>query len=376
MNKDWVDKDFYKVLGVSKDSSQEEIKRAYRKLAQRLHPDANPDDPTAEDRFKDVSEAYATLSNEEHRAEYDQIRQMVDSGGFQGFGGGSPFGGAGQQFRVEDLGDLLGGAGGLGDLFGFGRSGGGNTGPSRGADFRAELHLSFEDAFHGVTTSVAIEGEATCRHCGGSGGEPGTPVQVCPTCRGAGTVAQSQGFFSISQPCPQCRGTGKLIEQPCSTCRGRGTEVRSRTIKVKIPSGVADASAIRLRGKGAPGRNGGPHGDLIVRVHVAKHPLFRRNGQNLTLRVPVTFTEATLGTAIDVPTLNGPVKLKVPAGTRSGKTFRVRGRGVPRTRGKTGDLLVTVEVAVPQKLPRAAKKLLEQYAEEFEQESPRAHLEV
>lgn len=375
MNKDWVDKDFYKVLGVSPNASQDEIKRAYRKLAQQLHPDANPDDPTAEDRFKDVSEANATLSDEEQRTEYDQIRRMVDSGGFQGYGGGGPFGAGGQQFRVEDLGDLLGGAGGLGDLFNTGRSGG-RSGPSRGADFQTELHLSFEDAFHGVTTSVAVEGEATCRHCGGSGGEPGTPVQVCPTCRGAGTVAQSQGFFSISQPCPQCRGTGKLIEQPCSTCRGRGSEVRSRTIKVKIPPGVADSSAIRVRGKGAPGRNSGPPGDLIVGVHVARHPIFRRKGQNLTLRLPVTFTEATLGNAISVPTMNGTVKLKIPAGTRSGKIFRVRGKGVPRQRGKAGDLMVTVEVAVPQKLPKAAKKLLEEYAEEYEQESPRAHLEV
>jgi molecular chaperone DnaJ len=374
MNKDWVDKDFYKVLEVSKEASQDEIKRAYRKLAQQLHPDANPNNPSAEDRFKDVSEAYATLSNEEQRTEYDQVRRMVDSGGFQGFGGAGPFGG-GQQFRVEDLGDLLGGVGGLGDLFGFG-GGGGRAGPRRGADSQAELHLSFEDAFHGVTTSVVVEGESTCRHCGGSGGEPGTPVEVCPTCRGAGTVAQSQGFFSIQQPCPQCRGNGKLIEQPCTTCRGRGTEVRSRTIKVKIPPGVDDGSAIRLRGSGQPGRNGGPAGDLIVGLHVDRHPIFRRKDRNLLLRLPVTFTEAALGTAIDIPTLNGPVKLKVPGGTRSGKTFRVRGKGVPRLRGKAGDLLVTVEVAVPQKLPRAAKKMLEQYAEEYEQESPRAHLEV
>ncbi len=372
MNRDWVDKDFYKVLGVAKDASQEEIKRAYRKLAQQLHPDANPDNPKAEERFKEVSEAYATLSHEDQRAEYDQVRRMVESGGFQGFGGSGPFGG-GQQFRVEDLGDLLGG--GLGDLFGFGR-GGGRTGPRRGADLQTELHLSFEDAFHGVTTSVAVEGEAACRHCGGSGGEPGTNVQICGTCHGAGTVAQSQGFFSISQPCPQCRGTGKTIEQPCSTCRGRGTEVRSRTIKVKIPPGVDDGSAIRLREKGSPGSRGGPAGDLIVLVHVARHPIFRRKGHDLTLRVPVTFTEAALGTAIEVPTMNGPVKLKVPAGTRSGKVFRVRGKGVPRQRGKPGDLMVTVEVAVPQKLPRAARKLLEQYAEEFEQESPRAHLKV
>ena len=374
MNKDWVDKDFYKVLDVSKDASQDEIKRAYRKLAQQLHPDANPDNPKAEERFKDVSEAYATLSNEEQRAEYDQIRRMVDSGGFQGFGGAGPFGG-GQQFRVEDLGDLLGGAGGLGDLFGFGR-GSGRTGPRRGGDLHAELHLSFEDAFHGATTSVAVEGEAACRHCGGSGGEPGTAVEMCPTCSGAGTVAQSQGFFSISQPCPQCRGNGKLISKPCSTCRGRGTEIRSRTIKVRIPPGVEDGSAIRVRGSGAPGRNGGPAGDLIVGVSVERHPIFRRKGQDLTLRVPITFTEAALGTALEIPTLDGPVKLKIAAGTRSGKTLRVRGKGVPRVRGKAGDLLVTVEVAVPQKLPRAAKKLLEQYADEFEQESPRAHLEV
>ena len=374
MNKDWVDKDFYKVLEVPKEASQDEIKRAYRKLAQQLHPDANPDNPSAEDRFKDVSEAYATLSNEEQRTEYDQVRRMVESGGFQGFGGAGPFGG-GQQFRVEDLGDLLGGAGGLGDLFGFG-GGGGRTGPRRGADLQAQLHLSFEDAFHGVTTSVVVEGESTCRHCGGSGGEPGTPIETCPTCRGAGTVAQSQGFFSIQQPCPQCRGNGRLIEKPCTTCRGRGTEVRSRTIKVKIPPGVDDGSAIRLRGSGEPGRRGGPAGDLIVGLHVDRHPIFRRKDRNLLLRLPVTFTEAALGTAVEIPTLNGPVKLKVPAGTRSGKTFRVRGKGVPRTRGKAGDLLVTVEVAVPQKLPRAAKKMLEQYADEYEQESPRAHLEV
>lgn len=375
MNRDWVDKDFYKVLGVQKDASQDEIKRAYRKLAQQLHPDANPDDATAEDRFKEVSEAYATLSNEEQRSEYDQIRRMVESGGFQGFGGANPFGAGGQQFRVEDLGDLLGGMGGLGDLFGFGR-GAGRTGPRRGSDLRADLHLSFEDAFHGVTTTVAVEGESTCRHCGGSGGEPGTPVQMCPTCNGAGTVAQSQGFFSISQPCPQCRGTGKLIETPCSTCRGRTTEIRTRNIKVKVPPGVDDGSAIRVRGSGSPGRNGGPPGDLIVGISVARHPIFRRSDHNLTLRVPVTFTEAALGTVLQVPTMDGPVKLKVPSGTRSGKVFRVRGKGIPRTRGKPGDLLVTVEVAVPQRLPRAAKKLLEQYAEEFEQESPRAHLEV
>jgi molecular chaperone DnaJ len=370
MNKDWVDKDFYAVLGVPKDASQDDIKRAYRKLAQQYHPDANPNDSTAEDKFKDVSEAYATLSNAEQRAEYDQIRNMVESGGFRGFGGAGPFGG--QTINIEDLGDLLGS--GLGDLFGFGRAG--RTGPRRGSDLHADLHLSFEDAVNGVTSSVVVDADVSCHHCGGSGGEPGTPVQTCPTCRGSGMVAQSQGFFSFSQPCPQCRGAGRLIEKPCSVCRGRGTELRSQTIKVKIPSGVNDGATIRLRGRGSAGGNGGPAGDLLVRAHVGKHPLFRRRGNDLTARIPVTFTEAALGAAIDVPTLNGPVKLKVPAGTRSGKTFRVRGKGVPRTRGRPGDLLVTVEIVVPQKLPRAAKKLLEQYQLEYEQENPRANLKV
>ena len=382
MNRDWVEKDFYKVLGVSKTASADEIKKAYRKLAQKYHPDANPGDKTAEERFKDISAANATLSDKEQREEYDQVRQMVDSGGFRGFGspggagGAGGFGGAGQRIRIEDLGDLLGGAGGgLGDLFGFG--GRSQSGPQRGADMATELHLSFEDAIAGVTTSVGVQGETSCRTCRGSGAEPGTTVTTCPVCGGSGMTAQSQGFFSMTQPCRNCAGSGRIVPQPCHTCGGRGTEMRSRTLNVKIPAGVRDGATIRLKGKGSPGRNGGPAGDLLVKTHVAPHPIFKRKGDDLTVKLPVTFTEATLGAQIDVPTLNGPVKLKVPAGTKSGKTFRVRGRGVVRPRGRKGDLLATIEVVVPTKLSRDAKKALQDFHDQFEaDENPRSHLKV
>jgi len=382
MNRDWVEKDFYKVLGVSKTSSADQIKKAYRKLAQQYHPDANPGDGTAEERFKDISEAYATLSDPEQRTEYDQVRQMVDSGGFRGFGtpgGAGGFGAGGQRIRMEDLSDLLGGmggaSGGLEDLFGFG--GRSQSGPQRGADLATELHLSFEDAITGVTTSVAVQGEASCRTCRGSGAEPGTGVETCPVCGGSGMTAQSQGFFSMTQPCRNCSGSGRIVQQPCHTCGGRGTEVRSRTLNVKIPAGVRNGATIRLKGKGSPGRNGGPAGDLLVKTHVAPHPVLKRKGDDITVRVPVTFTEATLGAQIDVPTLNGSVRLKVPPGTKSGKTFRMRGRGVSRARGRSGDLLATVEVVVPTKLSRDAKKALQDFHDKFESdENPRAHLKV
>jgi molecular chaperone DnaJ len=373
MNRDWVDKDFYQVLGVASGASADEIKRAYRKLAQQYHPDANQGDPAAEERFKQISEAYATLSNPEQRKEYDQVRRLVESGGFAGFPGGGPFAGGGQRVRVEDLSDLLGGFGGLGDLFGFG--GARRGGPQRGADTAAELHLSFEDAVRGVTTQVSVRGEAPCSRCGGNGAEPGTHPETCRTCRGSGTVAQNQGFFSFTQPCPQCGGSGRQIDHPCGACRGRGTEVRTRTIKVKVPAGVEDGSTIRLSGHGSPGRNGGPAGDLLVRVSVARHPLFTRRGNDLVLTVPITFTEATLGSKVHVPTLDGSVTVKVPPGTPSGKTFRVKGRGVQPDRGRGGDLLVKVEVAVPRKLSRDEKKLLEQLAT-YETEDVRAHLKV
>ncbi len=376
MNRDWVEKDFYKTLNVSKDASDAEVKKAYRKLAQELHPDANPGDGAAEERFKEVSEAYATLSDSDKRKEYDQIRNMVGSGGFgAGPGGYGNFGG--QQVRVEDLGDLFGNVGGLGDLFGFG---GGrasrSSGPRRGADVSAVLNLGFEDAVQGVTTSVRVTGDAACSRCHGNGAEPGTSVDVCPTCAGTGTVAANQGVFSFSNPCPQCRGAGYIITSPCSKCRGTGHERRSRTIKVKIPAGVKNGSTIRIKGKGSPGANGGPAGDLLVRLEVSKHPIFGRRDRNLTLTLPITFTEAALGAKVEVPTLAEVVTLKIPAGTKSGKTFRVRKYGVPSTRGKPGDLLVTVEVTVPEKLSRSAKKMLEEFRDIHETDDPRSSLKA
>lgn len=375
MNRDWIDKDFYKTLGVSNDASTEEIKKAYRKLAQKHHPDANPGDKEAEEKFKEVSEAYATLSNAEQRKEYDQVRRVASSGGgFGGFGGqpGGGFGGfGGQQVRVEDLEDLLGGFGGLGDVFGFGS--GSRSGPAKGADLQTELTIPFEDAAQGVTTAVRVSGAARCSRCGGSGAEPGTSVTTCPNCGGRGTVAQNQGFFSFSQPCPQCRGSGKLIQTPCSSCQGSGSENRTRSVKLRVPAGVKDGSTLRLRGKGAPGSNGGPPGDLLVRVRVAASKTFGRKGNDLTLTVPITYSEAALGTKLEVPTLNGQVKVKIPSGTPSGKTFRVSGKGIKPERGRAGDLLVKVQVAVPQKISKEEKQLIEELAA-HETEDVRAHL--
>lgn len=376
MNRDWVDKDFYKVLGISETATAEEVKKAYRKLAQTHHPDANPDDPEAEQKFKEISEAYAILSDPEQRKEYDQVRRLASSGQFQGFGGSGSrgFGGfGGQQVRVEDLEDLLGGFGGLGDLFGFGGGQQSGSRPQKGADLTTELTIGFEDAAFGVTTEVTVEGAATCSKCHGSGAEPGSSVTTCPTCGGRGMVAQNQGVFSFSQACPECGGSGRLIEQKCSKCRGTGSENRRRKVKLRVPAGVKDGQTLRLRGKGAPGPSGGPPGDLLVRIRVAPSQKFGRKGNNLTLKVPITYSEAALGTKIDVPTLNGGVKVKIPSGTPSGKTFRVKGEGINPERGRPGDLLVTVEVAVPKKVSKDEKKLLEELSE-LETDDIRSHL--
>ncbi len=371
MNRDWVEKDFYAVLAVSEGASADEIKKAYRKLAQEHHPDANPGDTGAEEKFKEISEAYATLSDVEQRKEYDQVRRLAASG-FQGFGG-TGFGGfGGQQVRVEDLSDLLGGLGGLGDLFGFDATRT-RSRPAKGQDLGADLTISFEDAAHGVTTAVTIRGAAACSRCGGSGAEPGTNVTTCPTCGGRGVVAQNQGFFSFSETCPQCRGSGRLVDTPCSNCRGSGSETRTREVKVRIPAGIQDGNTLRLRGKGGPGRNSGPPGDLLLHLRIAPSRKFGRKGNDLIVNVPITYPEAVMGTKIDVPTLNGTVKLKVPAGTQSGKTFRVRGRGVVPDKGKPGDLLVTVQVAVPQKISKEEKRILEELAAQRD-EDIRAHL--
>jgi molecular chaperone DnaJ len=368
--REWFEKDYYQVLGVSKTASDKEITKAYRKLAKQYHPDANPGDAKAEEMFKNVSTAYDVLGDAAKRKEYDEVRSMAASG-MGGFGGGNPFGGGAQggaNFNFEDLGDLFGG------LFGRGgRRGGGGAGPQRGQDLQTTLNLSFLDAVNGVETSVNVVSDASCQTCAGTGAEPGTMPVPCPTCSGAGVVADNQGVFSFSRPCPTCHGSGRKIEKPCITCKGSGVQRRSRQVKVRIPAGVKDQQNIRIKGRGGAGRNGGPAGDLFVTVNVSRHELFGRSGNDLTITVPVTFPELALGTNLPVPTLIGPVTVKVPAGTKSGRVLRVKGRGAPVKNG-SGDLLVTVELAEPKNLSKEEKKAVEALAEVMHGESVRRHL--
>ncbi|MFP3906489.1 MAG: molecular chaperone DnaJ [Acidimicrobiales bacterium] len=375
---EWLDKDYYKVLGVSETASQKEITSAYRKLARDFHPDANPDDPKAEERFKEVSAAYQIVGDPEKRKEYDEFRRLGPMAGGMGGGPGGP--GGSFTFTADDLGDLFGGLFTRGGRAGGGRAGGRGArgaGPQRGADLEAELHLGFTDAVKGVTTEVHLTSDAPCSTCGGSGAKPGTAPVTCPRCGGRGLLDDNQGFFSFSQPCPSCAGRGQIVEEACGTCRGTGVERRPRQVKVRIPAGVADGQRIRLKGRGGAGRNGGPPGDLYVVVSVAEHPIFGRSGKHLTITVPITYPEAVLGADIRVPTLDGdPVTVRIPPGTRSGRTFRVRGRGVVPASGAPGDLLVTVEVAVPSKLSDAERKAVEALAELEPEVSPRAHLGV
>jgi molecular chaperone DnaJ len=372
--REWLEKDYYRVLGVSDTASQKDIKSAYRKLSREYHPDANPGDTAAEERFKEVSAAYDVVGDAEKRKEYDEVRKLGPMGGMFG-GAGGPSGPGAGGFRVDDIGDL---GDVLGGLFGRRRNraggAGAGTGPHRGQDLEAELHLAFEDAVHGLTTTIHLTSEAACSTCHGTGAKPGTTPQTCPRCGGRGVLDDNQGFFSFSSPCPQCAGRGYTIDEPCPTCRGTGVEHRPREVKVRIPAGVDDGQRIRLRGRGGPGRNGGRAGDLYVTVRVAPHELFGRKGSDLTLTVPITFPEAALGADVAVPTLDGgPVRVRIPAGTRSGRTFRVRGKGVEGRR-KPGDLLVTVEVAVPQKLSADERKAIEALAAAADGRSPRAHL--
>lgn len=342
----WVEKDFYEVLGVSETASADEIKRAYKKLATTHHPDRNPGDKAAEERMKDVSEAYGVLKDAEKRTEYDNVRRMA-RGGF-GTGGFSSTGGF--QGGI-DLNDLFGG------IFGGGRA---RAAPRRGADLQTSVRLSFEDAFHGVTLPVRVRREVSCSACAGSGDASGRAT-TCGTCGGAGAVAESQGMFAVSRTCPACGGTGRTVTDPCKTCRGSGLEARADEVKVKIPAGIADGARIRVRGRGGAVA-GGPTGDLYVNVSVEKHPLFGRKGHDLTLTMPVSYPAAALGAKVSVPTMDAPVTLKIPAGTQPGKTFRVRGRGVTAARGP-GDLLVTVQVAVPTKISKQERTLLEELAQ-------------
>jgi molecular chaperone DnaJ len=375
VRREWFEKDYYQVLGVAKNATAAEIKKAYRKLAQQHHPDANPGNTQAEDRFKEISAAYDVLGDEAKRKQYDQVREMAASGygaaGFPGAGGGFPGGAGGfsDGVRFEDLGDL-------GDLFGglFGGAGRGRARSARGTDLETTVTVSFDDAMRGATVPVRIRGPAPCETCHGSGATAGTSATTCSRCGGSGAVAVNQGLFQMSQTCPVCHGSGRVVETPCPTCGGTGSRRRMRSLQVKVPAGVQDGARIKLAGRGEPGPAGGQPGDLYVRVRVQPHAFFGRAGHDLTLELPVTYAEAALGAQVHVPTLNGPVTMKVPAGTPTGKTFRLKGKGAPK-RGGHGDLLVTTRVEVPGKLSRPEKELLKQL-QEAEKESPRRRLGV
>ena len=359
---DWYEKDFYKILGVEESSTAKEITKAYRKLARDLHPDKNPGDAVAEERFKEVAAAYDVLGDDSKRTEYDEVRRLGPMGG-----PGGPSGGF--NFNVDDM----GGAGGLGDLFGgmFNRGAGGGgrgrgaasgVGPRRGADIGAQLTVDFADAVNGLTTTLFLTTDAQCSTCHGSGARPGTAPVACPNCAGRGVVDDNQGMFSFSSPCPVCRGQGVLIEDPCPTCYGTGVEERQREVKTRIPAGVKDGQTIRLKGRGGPGRSGGPAGDLLVELKVMPHHLFGRSGNNLTITVPITFGEAALGADIDVPALDGSsVTLRIKPGTQTQSRHRVRGKGI-KTKRKTGDLIVTVNVQVPDDLTEDQRMAIEQLA--------------
>lgn len=369
MQREWFEKDYYATLGVAQHSTDKEITKAYRKLARQFHPDTNPNNASAEERFKEISAAYEVLSNEERRKEYDEVRRL----------GPSAYGdrGAGGPGSVRfDMGDTAGA--GMGDLFGqmFGSRGGqrrSGVGPQRGVDLEVGLTLEFADAVHGLTTTLHITSEAQCSVCSGSGARPGTSPQRCPQCNGRGVVDDNQGVFAFSSPCPNCNGRGVVIEFPCGNCRGTGVQMRPREVNVRIPAGVDDGQRIRVKGRGAPGRNGGPHGDLFVVCKVTSHPVFGREGSHLTVRLPITFAEAALGADIEIPTLGGSaVTLRLKPGTQSGSRHRVKGKGIATSKSH-GDLIVTVDVIVPSSLTTDQKSVVEQLAASLSQ-SPRAEL--
>jgi molecular chaperone DnaJ len=344
-------KTLYDTLGVAKGASQDEIKKAYRKLARQYHPDKNPGDQEAEDRFKEVQGAYDVLSDEEKRKQYDRFGA---TNGRPGSPGGQNVNFDFSGFDVGDLGDLFGG------IF----SGGAQRQPIRGDDVIAEVHLSFENALRGSEVKVPVELTVSCRECGGTGARPGTAPVICPECNGRGVRSESQGLFALSQPCPRCRGNGTVIEQPCPKCHGSGRERRIKTYTVKIKPGVKDGTKIRLKGKGEAGEHGGPAGDLIVLTRVSSSDTYERRGDDLIVQVPVSFATAALGGKVDVQTPEGPVTLKIPAGSEDGKLLRIKGRGAPRLNGSgKGDVLARIRIQVPKRVNKKEKELLEQLQE-------------
>lgn len=381
--KDWLEKDYYKILGVAKDAKPEQIKKAFRKIARENHPDQHPGDQKAEQRFKDASEAHDVLSDADKRREYDEQRSLFGSGGgfrFPPRGGQAGAGGASGEdiFRTtmgdSSISDLLG------NLFGQGTTSTTRRtqtrGPRRGADVEGEVTIGFTQAIEGATVGVQMVSEDACQACHGTGAKAGTTPRVCPTCQGSGMQqATAGGVFQVTEPCTECHGRGLIVDEPCEVCHGSGRAQSRHTMQVRIPAGVTDGQKIRVKGKGSPGENGGGAGDLYVIVHVRPHPVFGRSGDNLTVTVPVTFVEASLGAEVEVPTLGGGnVKLRVPAGTPNGRTFRVRGRGVAKGNGEKGDLLASIDVKVPGTLSDQAKDALRAYADAANQPNPRADL--
>ncbi len=344
-------KTFYETLGVAKGASQDEIKKAYRKLARKHHPDANPGDTAAEERFKEVQHAYDVLSDADKRKAYDRFGTANGRPGAPNVDLGD--------FDLGDLGDLFGGLfGGIGGTRG---ARGGRAQAVRGPDVEAEVHLSFEDSLRGAEAKVPVELTVACSQCGGTGARPGTSPVICPECNGRGVKSESQGLFALSQPCPRCRGNGTVIEKPCPKCSGSGRERRLRTYTVKIKPGVKDGTKIRLKGKGEAGANGGPAGDLIVVTRVASSPTYERRGDDLVVQVPVSFPVAALGGKVDVPTPEGTVALKIPAGSEDGKLLRIKGRGAPRLQGSgKGDVLARVRIEVPKRVNKKERELLEE----------------
>ena len=385
--KDWVEKDYYKVLGVSKNASEDEIRKAFRKIASKNHPDRHPGDKKAEARFKEASEANSVLSDPKKRKEYDDARSLFGGGGFRFPKAGPSQGGGSAGFEDLFRNAAPGGmSGGFGDIFGnlFGGAGSAGTsarrqtgrGPRRGADIEAKAKLTFEQAVEGTTVSLRMPSDSPCTACRGTGAKAGTLPKVCPACEGSGMKsAQAGGVFAMSEPCADCRGRGLIVETPCPECEGSGRGKTTSSLQVRIPAGVQDGQRVRLKGKGAAGENGGAKGDLYVEVSVEPHKLFGRDGHNLTLDVPVTIGEASLGAEIAVPTLQGPsVKLRLPAGTSNGAKMRVRGKGIRKSDGSMGDLIVTIDVQVPDHLTDEAKAALKAFNEASNQANPRAGL--
>ena len=356
-------KDYYNILGVPKEASLKEIKEAYRKLARKYHPDTKPDDKEAEEKFKEISEAYEVLSDPKKRQQYDQGTSFSGGEGFGDFGFGGPFGDHGEGFES------------LFDIFtGFGRTQR-QASAHRGKDLSYILRISFEDAYKGLTTDLNISRDSTCSECRGSGAKKGTSPEMCPQCRGRGVVAQSHGFFSISRPCSRCGGRGTIIKEPCPVCRGTGRSRDAKKLRVRIPGGVDSGSRIRVRGEGEAGFRRGPSGDLYITTEVLPHPFFRREENNLLLDLPLTFSEVTLGTSVKIPTLDGRLSLKVPAGTPDGQLLRLRGRGFPDLNGYgRGDMLVKVGIAVPKKLTAEEKNVLKRLSQ-VSRDNPRKHWE-